>query len=135
MPAFVNTGLNFIDVKDVAIGHLLALTKGKTGERYILGNQNLSLQEFLQKLAKITGEKAPTMQLPLWLPLTIAFVDEYLLPKFGKKPSIAVEGVKMSGQFMYYNCQKSVEELGLPQTNIDSAIQDAIEWFIRKGKY
>ena len=130
MPAFVNTGLNFIDVKDVAMGHLLALTKGKTGERYILGNQNLTLQEFLQKLAKITGKKAPTIQLPLWFPLTIAFCDEYLLSKLGKKPSIALEAVKMSGQFMYYNCQKSMEKLRLPQTNIDSAIQNAIEWFI-----
>ena len=92
-------------------------------------NQNLSLQEFLQKLAELTGKKAPTIQLPLWLPLSIAFVDEYLLSKLGKKPSISVESVKMSGQFMYYDCQKSIDELELPQTNIDSAIQDAIVWF------
>ena len=129
MPAFVNTGLNFIDVKDVALGHLLALTKGKTGERYILGNQNLTLQEFLQKLAQITGKKATNIKLPQWFPLTIAYCDEYILSKFGKKPSVAVEAVKMSGQFMYYDSKKAIQELDLPQTNIDSAIKSAIDWF------
>ena len=134
MPAFVNTGLNFINVKDVAKGHLLALEKGKTGERYILGNQNLTLQEFLNKLAQVTGKKAPSIKLPLWLPLTIAFCDEYLLSKLGKTPSVAVEAVKMSGQFMYYNSHKAVTELGLPQTDIEEAIKDAVRWFTKNIK-
>lgn len=129
MPAFVNTGLNFIDVKNVAKGHLLALKKGQTGERYILGNQNLTLQEFLIKLAEITRKKAPQIQLPLWFPLAIAFCDEYLLSKLGKTPSLAVEAVKMSGQFMYYDSSKAVQELGLPQTDIEPAIKDAVQWF------
>ncbi len=129
MPAFVNTGLNFIDVQDVAKGHLLALEKGKTGERYILGNQNMSLQEFLIELAHITGKKAPTIQLPLWIPLTVAFADEYVLSKLGKTPSVAVEAVKMSGQYMYYDSTKAVKELGLPQTDIKKAIADAVRWF------
>ncbi len=129
MPAFVNTGLNFIDVKDVAQGHLLALQRGKTGERYILGNQNLTLAEFLIKLADATGKKAPTIKLPLWLPLAIAFCDEYLLTKLGKSPSIAVEAVKMSGQFMHYDSNKAIKELGLPQTDIENAIADALQWF------
>jgi dihydroflavonol-4-reductase len=129
MPAFVNTGLNFIDVKDVAKGHLLALQKGKTGERYIIGNQNLTLQNFLEKLAQVTGKKPPTIKLPLWLPLTIAFCDEYILSKLGKTPSVAVEAVKMSAQFMYYDSSKAIQELGLPQTDIEEAIQDAVIWF------
>lgn len=129
MAAFVNTGLNFIDVQDVAKGHLLALEKGKMGERYILGNQNLTLQEFLQKLANITNLSAPTVRLPVWLPLTFAMIDEYLLTKLGKSPSVAVEAVKMSGQFMYYDSSKAVRELGLPQTNIDEAIVSAVKWF------
>ena len=129
MPAFVNTGLNFIDVQDVAKGHILALEKGKTGERYILGNQNLTLEEFLLKLAEVTGKKAPIIKLPLWFPLAIAFCDEYLLSKLGKSPSVAVEAVKMSGQFMYYDPSKAVQELGLPQTNIEAAIIRAVEWF------
>ncbi|BAQ64139.1 hopanoid-associated sugar epimerase [Geminocystis sp. NIES-3709] len=129
MPGFVNTGLNFIDVQDVAKGHILALEKGKTGERYILGNQNLTLQQFLEKLALITGKKAPKVQFPLWLPLTVAFIDEYVLTKFGKIPSVAMEGVKMSRQFMYYDSTKAVQELGLPQTNIDDAIERAVKYF------
>ena len=134
MPAFVNTGLNFIDVKDVARGHLLALEKGKIGERYILGNQNLTLQEFLIKLAQVTGKKAPSIKLPLWLPLTIAFFDEYLFAKLGKTPSLAVEAVRMSGQFMYYDSHKAVEELGLPQTDIEEAIQNAVKWLEKNLK-
>ena len=129
MPAFVNTGLNFIDVEDVAQGHILALEKGKTGERYILGNQNLTLAEFLVKLAQITGKKAPTIQLPLWLPLSIAFCDEYILTKLGKTPTVAVEAVKMSSQFMFYDCTKARQELGLPQTNLEQAIKKAVTWF------
>lgn len=133
MPAFVNTGLNFIDVQDVAKGHLLALEKGKIGERYILGNCNLTLQEFLEKLATITEKKAPKIKLPLWIPLTVAFVDEYILSKFGKIPSVALEGVKMSGQFMYYDSSKAIQQLGLPQTNIDEAIANAVNWFNQRN--
>ena len=129
MPGFVNTGLNFIDVQDVAKGHLFALKKGKTGERYILGNINLTLQQFLEKLALITGKKTPPIQFPLWFPLTVAFIDEYVLSKVGKIPSVAVEGVKMSSQFMYYDASKAVRELGLPQTDIDQAIDRAIKYF------
>lgn len=129
MPGFVNTGLNFIDVQDVAKGHLLALEKGKTGERYILGNHNLTLPEFLTKLAKVTGKSTPKIQFPFWFPLTVAYVDEYILGNLGKSPSVAVEAVKMSCQYMFYNSQKAVEELGLPQTDIDKAINDAINWF------
>lgn len=129
MPGFVNTGLNFIDVEDVAKGHLLALEKGKTGERYILGNENLTLAQFLTKLARITGKNAPKLQFPFWLPLTVAYVDEYILANLGKSPSVAVEAVKMSRQYMFYNSQKAVKELGLPQTDIDKAITDAVNWF------
>ena len=132
MPAFVNTGLNFIDVQDVAQGHLLALAKGKTGERYLLGHQNLTLAQFLQKLAQITGKKAPQVQLPLWFPLAIAYGDEYVLSKLGKSPSVAVEAVKMSGQYMYYDASKAVRELGLPQTNIEQAIANAVKWFAQQ---
>lgn len=129
MPAYVNTGLNFIDVKDVAKGHILALQKGKKGDRYILGNQNLSLKEFLEKLASMTGLKAPQKTVPLWLPLTVAYLDEFVLSKFGKSPSIAVDGVRMSQQIMFYNPTKAIQELGLPQSPLDNAIKDAVDWF------
>jgi dihydroflavonol-4-reductase len=130
MPAYVNTGLNFIDVRDVAQGHLLALEKGKTGERYILGHQNLTLKEFLDLLSKITGLPAPQKTLPIWLPLSVAWVDEMILTKLGKTPSIPLDGVKMSRQPMYYNASKAVQELGLPQSSIQTALQDAVNWFM-----
>jgi len=130
MPAYVNTGLNFIDVRDVAQGHLLALKKGKTGERYILGHQNLTLKEFLDLLSKITGLPAPQKTLPIWLPLSVAWVDEMILAKLGKIPSIPLDGVKMSRQPMYYNASKAVQELGLPQSSIQTALQDAVNWFM-----
>ncbi len=130
MPAYVNTGLNFIDVRDVALGHLLALEKGKTGERYILGHQNLTLKEFLDLLSKITGLPAPQKTLPIWLPLSVAWVDEMILANLGKTPSIPLDGVKMSRQPMYYNASKAVQELGLPQSSIQTALQDAVNWFM-----
>ena len=134
MPFYLNTGLNFIDVRDVARGHLLALEKGKTGERYILGNQNLSLKEILDKLAEITGLKAPQNTVPAWLPLSVAWIDEKILAPLGKTPSVPLDGVRMATQNMYYNPAKAVRELGLPQTPIEIALRDAVDWF-RKRNY
>lgn len=130
MPAYVNTGLNFIDVRDVAQGHLLALETGKTGERYILGHQNLTLKEFLDLLSEITGLPAPQKTVPIWLPLSVAWVDEMILSRLGKTPSIPLDGVRMSRQSMYYNASKAVQELGLPQSSIKTALKDAVNWFM-----
>ncbi|WP_339381198.1 hopanoid-associated sugar epimerase [Brasilonema sp. UFV-L1] len=130
MPFYPNTGLNFIDVRDVARGHLLALEKGQTGERYILGNQNLSFKELLDQLAEITGLSAPQKSVPAWLPLSLAWIDERILAPLGKPPSIPLDGVRMGHQFMYYDASKAVRELGLPQTPIRTALQDAVNWFV-----
>ncbi|MBD2018875.1 NAD-dependent epimerase/dehydratase family protein [Leptolyngbya sp. FACHB-36] len=130
MPAYLDTGLNFIDVRDVAWGHLLALQKGKRGDRYILGNQNLPLKALLDLMAQLTGLPAPQRMVPAWLPLTAAWVDEMLLSKLGKAPSVPIDGVRMAQQYMYYNAAKAVRELGLPQTSIATAVDDAIEWFV-----
>lgn len=129
MPAYVDTGLNFIDVRDVARGHLLALEKGKSGDRYILANQNLSLQQLLEELAQITGLDAPKTTVPLWLPLTVAWLDEKILAPLGKKPSVPLDGVRMSAQKMYYSSSKAVKELGLPQSSIATALKDSVAWF------
>ncbi|HIK18660.1 MAG TPA: NAD-dependent epimerase/dehydratase family protein [Leptolyngbyaceae cyanobacterium M33_DOE_097] len=133
MPAYINTGLNFIHVKDVAWGHLLALQKGKSGDRYILGHQNLTLQALLQQLATITGLPAPQREVPAWLPLTVAWIDENILTTFGKQPSVPVDGVRMATQKMYYDASKAVHQLGLPQTPIATALQDAVNWFVEHG--
>lgn len=133
MPAYVNTGLNFIDVRDVAWGHLLALEKGKSGDRYILGNQNLSLKQLLEKLSEITGLPAPKWTVPGWLPLTVAWIEEKILAPLGKSPSVPIDGVRMAQQTMYYDAAKAVKELGLPQSPVDISLKDAVNWFISQG--
>jgi dihydroflavonol-4-reductase len=120
-------------VRDVAWGHLLALQRGKKGDRYILGNQNLTLKQLLEQLAQITGLAAPQNAVPSWLPLSVAWVDEKILAPLGKPPSVPLDGVRMAQQPMYYNPTKAVTELGLPQSSLTTAIQDAVDWFTSKG--
>jgi dihydroflavonol-4-reductase len=133
MPAYVDTGLNLIDVRDVAWGHLLALHKGKSGERYILGNQNLTLKQILDYLAQITNLPAPNRTIPPWIPYGVAWFDEKILARLGKTPSIPVDGVRMAQHAMYYDASKAVRELGIPQTPVYIALKDAVEWFISHG--
>jgi dihydroflavonol-4-reductase len=133
MPAYVKTGLNFIDVRDVAWGHLLAWQQGRSGDRYILGHANLSLKQVLDQLAELTGYPAPPCTVPIWLPLGVAWVDECVLARLGKSPAFPLDGVRMSQQTMYYNATKAVRELGLPQTPIVEALKDAVDWFVSKG--
>lgn len=133
MPFYLPTGLNFIDVRDVARGHLLALERGQSGERYILGNINLSLKALLDQLAEITGLTAPAYALPNWVPYTAAWVDEQILARLGKTPTIPMDGVRMAGQFMFYDPSKAVLQLGLPQQPIGTALRDAVNWFLEAG--
>lgn len=129
MPAYLDTGLNLIDVRDVVQGHILAWEKGRTGERYILGHQNLTLKQILEILSDITGLPAPQRTVPYWLPLTVAWIEEYILAPLGKSPSVPVAGVQMARQNMFYRADKSIHELGLPQTPIRKALEDAVDWF------
>lgn len=130
MPAYVHTGLNLIDVEDVARGHILAWQKGRTGERYILGHRNLTFKEMLEMLAAITGKRAPRIAVPHALPLTVAFLDEMILARyFGKTPQVSFYSVQMSRKAMYYDAAKAVRELGLPQSRIEGALEKAILWF------
>jgi dihydroflavonol-4-reductase len=133
MPVYLDTGLNFIDVRDVARGHLLGLERGKKGDRYILGNQNLSLKALLDQLAQITGLSAPQRTVPAWLPLSVAWIDERILAPLGKAPSVPLDGVRMAHQPMYYDASKAVRELGLPQTAIATALTDAVNWFVAQN--
>ncbi|HEY9741959.1 MAG TPA: hopanoid-associated sugar epimerase [Coleofasciculaceae cyanobacterium] len=133
MPFYLDTGLNFIDVRDVAWGHLLALQKGRKGDRYILGHQNLTLKQLLDQLAQITGLQAPQSTVPAWLPLSAAWIDERILASLGKQPSIPLDGVRMAHQPMYYDATKAVKELRLPQSPIRTALKDAVDWFVAQG--
>jgi dihydroflavonol-4-reductase len=133
MSAYMDTGLNFIDVRDVAWGHLLALEKGKLGDRYILGHQNLTLKQLLDQLAQLTGISPPKHAVPAWLPLSVAWIDERILAPLGKTPSVPLDGVRMAHQKMYYDASKAVRELGLPQSPIETALKDAVNWFVTQG--
>ncbi|WP_319420167.1 hopanoid-associated sugar epimerase [Pleurocapsa sp. FMAR1] len=134
MPFYVDTGLNLIDVKDVAWGHILALEKGITGDRYILGNQNLTFAQLLDKLAKITGLPAPKSTIPYWIPYSVAWLEESIFARLGKQPTIAIDGVRMSKQKMFYDATKAVSKLSLPQSSIDQALEDAVGWFSQRVK-
>ena len=134
MPAYVHTGLNLIDVEDVARSHILAWQKGRTGERYILGHRNLTLKEMLDMLAAITGKPAPRFAVPHALPLAVAFIDERILARwFGKTPQVSFASVQMSRKTMWYDASKAVSELGLPQTPIELALEKAVDWFQTNG--
>lgn len=134
MPAYVNTGLNLVDVEDVAVGHVLALEKGRPGERYILGNRNLTLKEILQALSRVTGRPAPRLRLPLWVALGAAYASEFAAQRLtGGPPRIPVTGVKVARHFRYFDCSKAVRELGMPQTPIEEALEKAVRWFREHG--
>jgi dihydroflavonol-4-reductase len=134
MPAYLDTGLNLIHVDDCARGHILAEKKGKPGERYILGNQNLSLREILQILEKITGLKAPAIQIPYWVAYTSGFISEKISNLITHRPPMAPLGaVKMAKYKMYFDPTKAVRELGLPQTSPEVALKEAVEWFQNNG--
>lgn len=133
MPAYVDTGLNLIDVRDCAIGHVLAAERGVVGERYILGNRNLTLREILERLASITGLAAPTMRLPHWIPITFAAFDTALARVWPREPRVALEAARLARYRMFFDASKAVRVLGLPQTPIEEALRRAVDWFESHG--
>jgi dihydroflavonol-4-reductase len=134
LPAYVDTGLNLIAVEDCAWGHVLALEKGRVGERYILGHRNLSLREILNMLAKLADRAPPRFKVPRWLAYAAAYTDEFIEGRLMRRePGIPVNGVRMSARHMYFDASKAVSELGLPQTSIEDALARAIAWFRAEG--
>jgi dihydroflavonol-4-reductase len=128
MPAFIDTGLNVVDVRDTAEGHLLACERGRTGERYILGSENLTLAQILQKLAKITGRKAPTTQIPYALAYTAGVFSTAWAELTGRPPRVPLEGVRMARKKMWVSHEKARRELGFEPQPADAALQRAVEW-------
>lgn len=135
MPAYLDTGLNWVHVRDVAIGHILAAEKGRVGERYILGNMegNWTMKESLEELGRITGLPAPKFQVPYAVALTAAYFDEAFAKVTGKPPKAPLAGVRMAKYKMFFNPAKAVKELGMPQTPPRQAFVDAIDWFRANG--
>ena len=133
LPAFVETGLNLIDVRDVARGHLLAAEKGRVGGKYILGNRDMALSEILAVLSRLTGLPAPRLELPLWVPLTFAALDTGRAWLLGGEPRVALDSVRMARHKMYFSAAKAVRELGLPQTPVEQPLRRAVAWFRDNG--
>jgi len=134
IPAYLDTGLNFVDVEDVAAGHWLASRYGRIGQRYILGNKNITLMEFFGSLASMAGGKPPKLRLPYLPILFAAYVDEAFSKWVTKRhPRIPLTGVKMARKYMYFDCTKAVRELKMPQTPIEAAMERAIDWFKSNG--
>ena len=133
MPAYVDTGLNLVDVRDVAEGHVLAAERGRVGERYILGNRNMTLREILEMLSEITGIPAPRVRLPHWVPLAAAAGERVLSRVRRRPPAISLDGVRMSRHRMFFDPAKARRELGLPSSPVEDALARAVEWFRANG--
>jgi len=133
LPAYVDTGLNLVDVRDVAEGHLLAAERGEVGEKYILGNRNMTLKEILETLSRLTGLPAPAVRLPHAVPLAVAAVATFISNLTGRPPRVSLESVRMSRHRMFFDAGKAVGQLGLPQTPVEQALGRAVAWFQEEG--
>jgi dihydroflavonol-4-reductase len=133
MPAYVDTGLNIVHVDDVAAGHLLAYERGRAGERYILGGQDMSLREILELIARLEGRNPPRVRLPYGVVLPIAYLAEGFARLTGRSGRITLEGVRMSRKKMFFSSAKAVRELGYRWRPPVQAFEDAIRWFRDNG--
>jgi dihydroflavonol-4-reductase len=129
MPAYIDTGLNVVNVRDVALGHLLACEKGKEGERYILGCANMTLGQILRELANITNRKAPSIELPYFVAYTAGVVTTAMAQITGKPPRAPLEAVRMAKKKMFVSHEKASRELGYTPQPAATALADAVRWF------
>ncbi len=134
-PAYVETGLNLVDATECARGHIQALEKGKAGERYILGGENLSLKQILDRLAAITGLKSPTVKLPYVFAFATGVVDEMVTGRLmGREPRATIDAVRMGRKMMFVSSAKAERELGWRTVPVDGALRRSVEWF-RANEY
>ena len=133
MPAYVDTGLNIVHVDDVAAGHLLAFHRGRNGERYILGGQDMTLREILADISRLVGRKPPSVRLPSAVVMPIAYVAEAMARVTGRPTRVTVEGVRMARKLMFFSSGKAARELGYQWRPPTQAFADAIEWFRDQG--
>ena len=133
MPAYIDTGLNLVDARDVALGHVLAAERGRAGERYILGCENLTLKQILDRLAAITGKRAPSMRLPYAVAYAAGVVTTAWAAVSGRTPIAPLEAVKMAKKKMFVTHGKAARDLGYSPGPVDEALRRAVEWFAVKG--
>jgi dihydroflavonol-4-reductase len=133
-PAYVDTGLNLVDVEEVARMHVVALTQGTPGERYILGGENLTLKQILDRMSAITGLASPKHKVPHAVAMAFAFFDEMITGRLrGKEPRATVEAVRMGRKYMFASSAKAERELGFKVLPVYGAMRGAIEWFVAHG--
>jgi dihydroflavonol-4-reductase len=133
MPAYVDTGLNIVHVDDVAAGHLLAFHRGRVGERYILGGQDMTLREILTEIAQLVGRKPPSVRLPSAVVMPIAYIAEAVARVTGRSTRVTVEGVRMARKRMFFSSAKAARELGYQWRAPTQAFGDAIAWLREEG--
>ena len=134
IPAYLATGLNLVDVADVSAGHILALERGQVGQRYILGNRNVTLKEMFGMLSRITGLPAPWVRLPYWLVVGAGYAEQTISAGLlRREPRIPVEGVLASKKPAWVSSQRAITELELPQSPVEEALERAAEWFTAHG--
>ncbi len=133
-PAYVETGLNLVDATECARGHVQALEKGRAGERYILGGENLTLKQILDRLAAITGLKSPTVKLPYFFALATGVVDEMVMGRLlGREPRATIDAVRMGRKMMFVSSAKAERELGWRTVPVEGALRRSVEWFRANG--
>ncbi len=133
-PAYVETGLNLVDATECARGHVQALEKGRRGERYILGGENLTLKQILDRLGAITGLKSPTVKLPYVFALATGAIDETITGRIlGREPRATIDAVRMGRKMMFVSSAKAERELGWRTVSVDGALRRAVEWFRSNG--
>jgi dihydroflavonol-4-reductase len=133
MPGYIDGGINIIDVEDVARGHILAAKRGRVGERYLLGNRNITVHDYLHLIAEIAGVKPPALKLPYQLALALGHLFEVTASITKQPPIVTASEVRIGKMTEWYDCSKAVNNLGLPQTPIDVTIRKALNWFGENG--
>jgi dihydroflavonol-4-reductase len=133
-PAYMDTGLNLVDVAEVARAHVAALTRGQSGHRYILGGENLTFKQILDKMAEITGLPSPTVKIPFAVAATYAFFEEWITGRIrGREPRATLDEVRMGRKKMYASSAHAQAELGFRIAPVNPAMRAAIEWFRANG--
>ena len=133
MPGYVETGLNFVGVEECAAGHLLVAEKGKVGERYLLGAENMTLKQMLDALAKITGLPVPRLKIPHGLALGVAYLETAFSRLIRREPQIPVEGVKIARHMMFVDCARAQRELGFKPGPVAAALERSVRWYEANG--
>ena len=133
MPGYIEGGVNIIDVEDVARGHILAAKKGRVGERYLFGNENMSVSDYFRLISEVAGVKPPKIKIPYYLAIALGYMFELGAYITKKPPVTTASEVKIGRKYEFYDCSKAVKELGLPQTPIRASIERAVNWFKENG--